>query len=96
MLSHQPGPAADAHPGVQRGGQEDDEQQGEEEGCAAYKLKEVEAGAADAAVDHLLQDEGHQGQQLTRDTKHQHISSSHQESRLTAKPVSDGQTSFSG
>lgn len=47
-------------------GQDDDEQQREEEGRAADKLKEVEGGAADADADQLLQDKGHQGQELTR------------------------------
>lgn len=65
MSSYQAGPAGDAHPGVQDGGEEDEEQQGEEEGRAADELKEVERGAADAAADHLLQDEGHEGEQLT-------------------------------
>ena len=50
---------------MQVGGEEDEEQQGEEEGCAADKLKEVEGGAADAVFDHLLQDEGHEGEELT-------------------------------
>lgn len=54
---------------MQRGGEEDDEQQGEEEGCTADKLKEVEGAAADAAGDHLLQDEGHEGQELTGEPK---------------------------
>lgn len=48
-------------------GQEDDEQQREEEGRAADQLKEVEGGAADADTDQLLQDKGHQGQELTRE-----------------------------
>lgn len=56
-------PAGDAHFVPQVGVQEDEEQQGEEEGRAADELEEVEAGAADAAVHHLLQDEGHQGEQ---------------------------------
>lgn len=68
-LSYQSGPPVDAHPGVQGGGQEDDEQQGEEEGRAADKLKEVQAGAESAGVDQLLQDDGHQGQQLSQETQ---------------------------
>lgn len=63
----QGGPAGDACPGVQRGGEEDEEQQGEEESCAADKLKEVEGATADAAVHHLLHDEGHEGQQHFED-----------------------------
>ena len=65
VSSYQAGPAGDAHPGVQDGGEEDEEQQGEEEGRAADELKEVERGAADTGADHLLQDEGHEGEELT-------------------------------
>ena len=62
--SYQFGPAVDPDLRVQLCGEEDEEQQGEEEGCAADELEEVEHRAADAAVDHLLQDEGQEGQQL--------------------------------
>lgn len=62
--SYQFGPAADVDLLVQVGGEEDEQQQGEEESCAADKLKEVERAALDAAVDHFLQDEGHEGQEL--------------------------------
>ncbi len=65
VSSYQASPGGDADFGVQRGGEEDEEQQGEEEGRAADKLKEVESGAGGAAAHHLLQDEGHEGQQLT-------------------------------
>lgn len=58
-------PAGGAHPCVKGCGQEDDEQQREEEGHAAGKLKEVEGRAADTERDQLLQDKGHQGQELT-------------------------------
>lgn len=64
IRSYQTGPAGDADPGVQGGGEEDEQQQGEEEGRAADELKEVEGGAADAAAHHLLQDEGHERQEL--------------------------------
>lgn len=56
------GPGGDADFFVQRSGEEDEQQQGEEEGCAADKLKEVERRTADAAVNRLLQDEGDEGQ----------------------------------
>lgn len=36
------GPAVDSHPGMEGRGQQDDEQQGEQEGSAADKLKCVE------------------------------------------------------
>lgn len=60
-------PAGGRQPCVKGRGQEDDKEQREEEGRAADKLKEVEGGAADADADQLLQDKGHQGQQLTRE-----------------------------
>lgn len=59
-------PAGGAHPHVKGCGQEDDEQQCEEKGDAADKLKEVQRWAADADADQLLQDEGHQWQELAR------------------------------
>lgn len=65
ICSYQTGPAVDADFGVQYCGEEDEEQQGEEEGRTAHKLEEVESSAADAAVDDLLQDEGHERQKLT-------------------------------
>lgn len=60
-------PAGDADPRVQVGGEEDEEQQGEEEGRAADELEEVERGAAPAAVDHFLLDEGHEGEEHFQD-----------------------------
>lgn len=62
--THQFGPAGDADLLVQAGGEEDEEQRGEEERRAADELEEVQGGAADAAGHQLLQDEGHQGQEL--------------------------------
>lgn len=71
ISSYQTGPAGDANFLVQHRGEEDDEQQGEEEGRAAYKLEEVERSTADAAVHHLLQDEGHEGQKLAEGERRQ-------------------------
>lgn len=65
--THHTLPAGDAHPCVNGCGQEDDEQQREEKGRAADKLKEVEGRAADTDTDQLLQHKGHQGQELTRE-----------------------------
>lgn len=62
--THHFGPAFDADLLVQPGGEEDEEQQGEEEGRAADELKKVEGVAVPTAGDQLLQDEGHQGQDL--------------------------------
>lgn len=45
-------------------GQQDEQQQREEESGAADELEGVETEAAGAAVDQLLQEQGHQGQQL--------------------------------
>ena len=59
-------PAGDAKPCVKGGGQDDEEQQREEEGRATDKLKEVKGRAVDTDADQLLQDKGHQGQELTR------------------------------
>lgn len=58
----QTGPADDGDPGVQAGGEDDEQQHREEERRAAHKLKEVEGEAADATADHLLQEEGHEGE----------------------------------
>lgn len=57
--THQHGPTGDPNPVVEWCGQQDDEQAGEEERCAAHKLKEVEWRAGLTVQDHLLQDEGH-------------------------------------
>lgn len=62
--AHHDWPAADAHPAVEGRGQQGEQQQREEEGGAADELEGVEAEAAGAAVDQLLQEQGHQGQQL--------------------------------
>lgn len=62
--THHDWPAADAHPVVEGRGQQDEQQQGEEESRAADKLKGVETEADCAALDQLLQEQGHQGQNL--------------------------------
>lgn len=62
--SHQFGPAVDADFLVQRCGEEDEEEECEEEGCTADKLKEVQLAAGRATVHHFLQDERHEGQEL--------------------------------
>lgn len=59
---------------VQLSGKEDEQQQGEEEGRAADELKEVERRAGEAAVHHLLQDEGNEGQHLGRNRKSAQVS----------------------
>lgn len=62
--SHQFGPAVDSDFQVQRCAEEDEEEECEEEGRAAHKLKEVKSAAGSAGVHHLLQHERHEGQEL--------------------------------
>lgn len=73
VFPYQLGPAGDAHPAVQVGGQEDEEEHGEEEGRAADELKEVKYPAAQAAGQHLLQHEGQEGQHLEAESQHINI-----------------------
>lgn len=54
MYSHQFGPGADADFLVQRCGEEDEEEECEEEGCAAHKLEEIKRTAGSAAAHHFL------------------------------------------
>lgn len=72
--AHHDWPAADAHPAVEGRGQQDEQQQREEESGAADELEGVEAEAAGAAVDQLLQEQGHQGQQLEEHNHHNNFS----------------------
>lgn len=63
-MTHQDWPAVDAHPGVEGCSQQHKQQQCEEESRAAHKLEGVETETAVAALDQLLQEQGHKGQQL--------------------------------
>lgn len=70
---HQFGPAADADSPVQRRGEKDEEEECEEEGRAAHKLKEVKSAAGNATAHHFLQDERHEGQELEERGKNKSI-----------------------
>lgn len=91
ISSYQTGPAGDANFGVQHCGEEDEEQQGEEEGRTAHKLEEVESTTGDAAVDHLLQDEGHEGQKLTEGERRQEHSVLFKPARCSMCPQPSGE-----
>lgn len=90
ISSYQTRPAGDSDFVVQYGGEEDEEQEGEEEGCTADKLEKVERTAADTAVDHLLQDEGHKRQELM-ETERQRQRERSQESKQLKHFVSPEQ-----
>lgn len=62
--AHHDWPAVDAHSGLEGCGQQHEQQQREEESGAADKLEGVETKAGGADLDQLLQEQGHQGQQL--------------------------------
>lgn len=62
---------------MHRRGEEDEEEECEEEGRAAHKLKEVKRAAGSATVHRFLQEERHEGQELEEElrgkqTTHKH------------------------